>query len=560
MTEIEKKASLFRKKYIHGKKTTRALCSALDEMGYTVVFFHTASNEPEVDVLIQRLDLLALVCTQRGFTFANDKYRLVFVNDDLSEEEKLVVLAHEIGHIYLRHVTRASIIGNDVIEEHEANEFSHYLLYKSNRALIIACVSIGIAVLAIIVVALTQRWFRGSTPVSEPSTEAASEANKETANTEDISSEKVEASEKSAASSTTVLPDGSTIVDNRGKKTKAEAYGVTFEIPLSWGSKKVSDDGHFTYYYPEDGMLMIAYDDFDDEGEGLTDEALDGLISGLSSNKSGSNFELISKELTTVKSDGRDAGMIEFYQTLQDMDLHLYFFCFLHDGKMISFSYADYPYASEDRTDTFMEILDSIGFDEERSSVETEEAAEKAVAAQEAVSKPAAETGKKKLLDSLTTSQSNAIKSAENYLNVTPFSKEGLINQLSSAYGDGYPAEDARFAVEYLEENGEIDWNEQAKASAQNYISMSPFSRTGLISQLSSAYGDQFTKEQAEYAVDYLEKNNLVDWNEQAAKSAKNYMELGSFSRAGLKEQLTSSYGDGFTAEQAEYALSVVGY
>jgi hypothetical protein len=50
-----------------------------------------------------------------------------------------------------------------------------------------------------------------------------------------------------------------------------------------------------------------------------------------------------------------------------------------------------------------------------------------------------------------------------------------------------------------------------------------------------------------------------ADWNAQAVESAKGYMQMGGFSRAGLIAQLTSSYGEGFTLAQATYAADQVG-
>ena len=44
--------------------------------------------------------------------------------------------------------------------------------------------------------------------------------------------------------------------------------------------------------------------------------------------------------------------------------------------------------------------------------------------------------------------------------------------------------------------------------------------------------------------------------NEQAAKSAKNYLDNSAFSRQGLIEQLSSEYGDGFTYAQAVYGVN----
>lgn len=95
-----------------------------------------------------------------------------------------------------------------------------------------------------------------------------------------------------------------------------------------------------------------------------------------------------------------------------------------------------------------------------------------------------------------------------------------------------------------------------AVKQAESYLRFSSFSRAGLIDQLSSEYGEGFSVEDATFAVDHIE----VNWNEQAAKQAASYLELSSFSRDGLYDQLTSEYGEGFTPEQAEYALQSVGY
>lgn len=99
----------------------------------------------------------------------------------------------------------------------------------------------------------------------------------------------------------------------------------------------------------------------------------------------------------------------------------------------------------------------------------------------------------------LTASQENAIKSALSYLDFSAFSKEGLIQQLSSEYGEKFPLADATFAVNYIEKDPGVDWNEQAAKSAQSYLKTSSFSCQGLIDQLSSEYGEKFTEAQATY-------------------------------------------------------------
>lgn len=96
---------------------------------------------------------------------------------------------------------------------------------------------------------------------------------------------------------------------------------------------------------------------------------------------------------------------------------------------------------------------------------------------------------------SLTGTQKNAVRSAKQYLSVYGFSRSGLIQQLSSDYGDAYNVADATAAVDSLN----IDWNKQAARSAKQYLSMQGFSCRGLINQLSSSAGDGYTENQANY-------------------------------------------------------------
>lgn len=95
----------------------------------------------------------------------------------------------------------------------------------------------------------------------------------------------------------------------------------------------------------------------------------------------------------------------------------------------------------------------------------------------------------------LTGPQKNAVRSANTYLSMTGFSRNGLIEQLSSSYGEGYDRADATAAVDSLL----IDWNIQAKRSAEQYLTMMGFSCNGLIEQLSSDAGEKYTRSQAAY-------------------------------------------------------------
>ena len=96
---------------------------------------------------------------------------------------------------------------------------------------------------------------------------------------------------------------------------------------------------------------------------------------------------------------------------------------------------------------------------------------------------------------------------------------------------------------------------QQAVRAAQSYLDYSGFSRQGLIDQLSSEYGDQFNVRDATAAVDSL----TVDYNAEAVESARSYLEFSSFSCQGLIDQLSSQAGDQFTVDQATFAAGQTG-
>ena len=97
--------------------------------------------------------------------------------------------------------------------------------------------------------------------------------------------------------------------------------------------------------------------------------------------------------------------------------------------------------------------------------------------------------------EELTKPQKNAVRSANSYLEMSGFSRKGLISQLSSEYVDDYDVRDATVAVDSLS----VDWNTQAVRSANSYLEMSGFSCNSLIKQLSSEYADKYTQSQARY-------------------------------------------------------------
>ena len=154
-----------------------------------------------------------------------------------------------------------------------------------------------------------------------------------------------------------------------------------------------------------------------------------------------------------------------------------------------------------------------------------------------------------------------AVLAAMQYLDTMVFSKDGLIDQLEY---EGFTSDEAEYGAEHAYSSNSGSSTSSASQptsssstgeanalqSANQYLSIMPFSYTGLIEQLKyEGYSDS----EAKYAADHCG----ADWKEQAVKSARKYLDMMSFSRQDLIDQLEY---EGFTYEQASYATTENGY
>lgn len=90
-----------------------------------------------------------------------------------------------------------------------------------------------------------------------------------------------------------------------------------------------------------------------------------------------------------------------------------------------------------------------------------------------------------------------------------------------------------------------------ALAKAQLYVDMMYMSKARLHDQLTSPYGEGFSEEAAQYALEHVK----ADWKKNALMTARNYRDNLHMSSAAIKNQLTSPYGEQFTEEEAQYAM-----
>lgn len=98
------------------------------------------------------------------------------------------------------------------------------------------------------------------------------------------------------------------------------------------------------------------------------------------------------------------------------------------------------------------------------------------------------------------TEYKSALKKAQVYVDNMYMSKAGLYDQLTSEYGEKFPAEAAQYAID----NVQADWKNNALKKAETYQNDMAMSKQAVYDQLVSDYGEKFTAEEAQYAIDNL--------------------------------------------------------
>ena len=96
----------------------------------------------------------------------------------------------------------------------------------------------------------------------------------------------------------------------------------------------------------------------------------------------------------------------------------------------------------------------------------------------------------------------NALTKGLSYARNLHMSKKGVYDQLTSSYGEGFSADAAQYAIDNMTD---VDWNANALEKAKQYYYNMSMSKSAVYDQLTSEYGEQFTASQAQYAIDHLD-------------------------------------------------------
>lgn len=98
----------------------------IEDQGYEIVEY--GIEDLGTQHLLDKMGLTEYAKARKAFTYKQGLARFVFIFEDLSAKEKLLALAHEVGHIVCNHLKDGNTECS-VDEEYEANEFAHHLLH-----------------------------------------------------------------------------------------------------------------------------------------------------------------------------------------------------------------------------------------------------------------------------------------------------------------------------------------------------------------------------------------------------------------------------------------------
>jgi len=104
-----------------------AIAVVIEKHGFTLIPFKKHNNTKDVAECIEKLHLEENTQSKDAFIYLNNNLKLVFVNSDLSDEDKYILLCHELGHILDPALQNSNFSYFKIQNEEFANEFSYHL-------------------------------------------------------------------------------------------------------------------------------------------------------------------------------------------------------------------------------------------------------------------------------------------------------------------------------------------------------------------------------------------------------------------------------------------------
>ncbi len=124
MENITQTARRFVRKELKGKADFETLSRYANRLGYIIKFY-----EPDrPDDIVKLYNLSDIAKARQALTFRNDNVKYIFINNEISPENKLHALAHELAHIILGHLDVNKNIVDYRRQDMEADAFAYTIL------------------------------------------------------------------------------------------------------------------------------------------------------------------------------------------------------------------------------------------------------------------------------------------------------------------------------------------------------------------------------------------------------------------------------------------------
>ena len=146
MNKKVKKAAAKFYRQLKGNVLFETVENYLKRIGYKVIFFNT----PQGDAEIARYHLSETIYQAKAFTYCSTA-KIIFIDNNLSAEDKFYALLHEVAHIILKHLEIERLSTHSSIRlDIDADAFVHYLLnpQQSPSKTIATCTFLAIAIIS----------------------------------------------------------------------------------------------------------------------------------------------------------------------------------------------------------------------------------------------------------------------------------------------------------------------------------------------------------------------------------------------------------------------------
>lgn len=330
-------------------------------------------------------------------------------------------------------------------------------------------------------------------------------------------------------------------VENHKGMRKVSFKNIDYYVYKDWkeGTESGDEQSSFMYYYPSKGMLMVNVQKTDID---LSEESnWQSVMDGVKTDID--NY--IQRSLKKVSVDDYDgfeavySGKVSGKETTNEMVAFT-----TGENQLIVFSMTSFSKNKKLYHKQFEQVLYSVEVnsleDDEESITVAETDIDDSLEDYLDVEEPTQ--------PDVPTEYLNALEKADSYANYQYMSKKSLYKQLTSDYGEGFSKKAAKYAIKHVKTN----WKKNALHKAEDYANDQYMSKQGVYEQLKSAYGEQFTEKQAKYAIKHVKAN----WKKNALQKARDYSESMHMSRQEIYNQLVSQYGEKFTAQEAQYAIN----